>query len=263
LCTETPINNKFLKKWKNYKYQSSLGTYYYIFNVKRKPFDNVNVRMALALVINRKKLSTELQFPVTPAFGIVPAVLTYKPIRPSAINIDKARKLLAVAGYPGGKGMRPITILYNSNEGHRKIARYIQGQWTKLLGIKVVLKDLHWFHYLKTLNKKDFDIVRMGWIGDYTDPHSFLELFTLKSGYNQGGYDNKIYNQLIKKAVGMSNIKKRYSIYKQAEKILILKDQAILPIYYYGHVNLINLKKWGGWYNNILNLHPLKSIYKR
>ena len=195
-----------------------------------------------------------------PAFSIVPTNMpNYTPYEFGKENPEEARKILAEAGYPGGKGFPKASILYNTSEGHQKIAEAIQQMWKQELNIDVELQNQEWRVYLATRNAGDYDIARAGWIGDYTDPNTFLDMWLTGSGNNDTNWSNPQYDSLIDKAKYEKDPKKRMQILQDAEKIL-MTDLPIIPIYFY--VNSYMLKPYvKGLNSNIRDLHPMKWVY--
>ena len=259
-----------------YKNAPYLGTYYYLLETQTAPFDNVKVRQALSLAFDRetivKKITKGGQIP---AYSMVPPMDGYPSLidpetQDLAANIAKAKELLAEAGYPNGEGWpEGIEILYNTSEAHKKIAEYIQEQWKVNLGIDVTLINMEWKTYLQQRREHNFQISRSGWIGDYPDPNTFLDMFLAPEtmdgewGGNYGRYKNENFDSLIEKAATMDAGAARFSTLKQAEEIFISKDQALIPIYFYTTNQLIDTDVWGGWYPNIMDYHPPKYIYKK
>ncbi|MBN2627482.1 MAG: peptide ABC transporter substrate-binding protein [Spirochaetales bacterium] len=251
-----------------------LGTYYYIIENKTAPFDDVRVRKALTLAIDRetivKKITKGGQIP---AYSMVPDMDGYPVLDdPKSHNfakdVETAKKLLADAGYAGGAGFPDdVVILYNTSEAHKKIAEFIQEQWKQNLGINVTLQNMEWATYLQQRREHNFTVARAGWIGDYPDPNTFLDMFLAPEsldgawGGNDGRYDNPKYDALIEKAATMEAGAARFSTLKEAEKYFITEDQGVLPIYFYTSNNLIDMDKWGGWYPNVMDNHPPKTIY--
>jgi oligopeptide transport system substrate-binding protein len=253
-----------MKVRKDYQVIAQAATYFYEFNHTTAPFNNVKLRKALAMAIDKKKL-VEL---VTrggqiPTDAVTPAVPGYVPPKGNAYNVEAAKKLLAEAGYPGGKGFPAATILYNTSEGHKKIAEYVQQQWSQNLGIQVNIENAEWKTVLDRGKNQDFQILRMGWIGDYQDPNTFLELFQTDAGQNYGKYSNKTFDELIQKAARMKAGADRFKTLQQAEAIFIAQDQGIIPIYHYTNLDLIDTAKWGGWYRTSYGWHPPKFIFKK
>ncbi len=243
----------------------SLATYFYEFNHTEAPFNDVRLRKALAMAIDKQTLVDRVsKGGQIPADTVVPTSMAgYTSPKGNGYNVEMAKQLLAEAGYPGGKGFPQITILYNTSEGHKKIAEYIQQQWEQNLGISMSIENAEWKTVLARGKEQDFQVLRMGWIGDYIDPNTFLELFQTDAGQNYGKYSNPEFDKLIQEAARMAPGPKRMAKLKQAEEIFIDQDQGIIPIYYYTNMDLIDTSVWGGWNPTILDWQPPKFIYKK
>lgn len=239
------------------------GTYYYILNVKRPPLNDVRVRKALAMALNNQEIVDKVtragQIATT---SMVPPMAGYTPVKGSAYDPEGARKLLAEAGYPGGKGFPSITVIYNTNDGHKLIAEYVQEAWKNALGISINIQNLEWKTFLDVRHQHDFDICRAGWVGDYQDPNNFLELFITGGGNNDGEYSSARFDGLVRKAGTMKSGKERFNTLHDAESVLITEDQGVLPIYSYVSQHLIDTTKWEGWYPNVSDVHPYVGIKK-
>lgn len=212
-----------------------LGTYFYNINTTRKPLDDVRVRRALAMSIDRELLAeTVTQGIYTPGYSVVPpGTVGYEPPKLFDYDPEGARQLLAEAGYPGGQGFPSFTILYNTLEQHQKIAVAIQQMWRQELGINVQIQNQEWQVYLNSQNLMDYDVVRRGWIGDYVDPNSFLDLFITDGGNNHTGFSNARYDEIILREAPLTQDRDaRYALYREAEELL-MDYMPILPIYVY------------------------------
>lgn len=229
-----------------YKANPYLGMYFYRFNVNKKPMDDVRVRRALAMTVDRKLIVDRVvrggQIPAT-SFTPPVAGYAYKgkynletSVTPAVIA--EAKKLLAEAGYKDGASMPKIEILYNTSEDHKRIAVAIQQMWKKNLGIDVELFNQEWKVYLDTQRNMNFFLARAGWIGDYPDPNTFLDMFVTGGGNNQTGWSNKAYDALIEKASQSTNKEQRYEDFRQAEELL-MKELPVLPIYVYTNHKLL------------------------
>jgi oligopeptide transport system substrate-binding protein len=139
----------------------------------------------------------------------------------------------------------------------------MQEQWADNLGISCELINQEWSTYLANRRAGEFQVARAGWIGDYQDPNTFLDMFLTGGAMNGGRYSNPKYDELIKKAAQTPAGPERFDIIKQAEEIFITQDQGVIPIYFYTTNNMINLNEWGGWYVNTMDYHPTKHIYKK
>ena len=243
----------------DYHAMSSLSIYFYRLNVTRKPFDNPLVRMALSRAIDRERICNSiLRAGQQPAYSLVPPVLpNYAAARAPEYNLEAARRLLAEAGYPDGRGLRSIEILFNTSDGHRKIAEAIQQDWQRL-GVDVRLRNLEWQTYLSTTRKMEYDVARAGWIGDYPDPNTFLDLFLTDGVQNETGWGNQAFDRLIDQATREGNPERRMQILHQAEEI-IMGELPVMPIYFYVSTNLVK-PYVRGFYSNSQDLHPLSTI---
>ncbi len=238
-----------------------LGTYYYLLNTNKEPLNDVRVRQALALSIDRDKLtSTVLQGTAFPAYSITPPdTLGYYPPKLFGYNPEKAQQLMAEAGYPDGKNWPGIEIIYNTSEAHRKIAVAIQQMWSLVLNIQVTLSNQEWKVYLDSVDQMEFDIARRGWIGDYVDPNNFLDLFISDGGNNSTGYADTIYDDLIlKKSTKASDRESRYKIFYRAETML-MQAMPFIPIYTYTSKHLIH-RSVKGLPSNLMDSLNLKYV---
>ena len=237
-----------------------LGTYFYMLNVTNAPLKDKRVRRALAMSIDRGSLVTNvLRGGQLPAYAFTPpGTAGYTATAAVPYDIEGARRLLAEAGFPGGKGMVPVEILYNTLEMHKTIAETIQQMWKKNLGIEVKLRNEEWKVYLDSKRTRQFEVARYGWIGDYVDPNTFLDMWVTNGGNNDTGWSNAEYDRLIREAGRTGDNTKRFEFFRQAEAIL-LDECPIIPIYFYTHPFLIS-PKVKGWDPTILNIHPFQYV---
>lgn len=197
-----------------------------------------------------------------PTRSIVPPMAGYSPGLGAAFDIAEAKQLLAEAGYPEGKDFPVLTIIYNTLEGHKLIAEYVQESWKRNLGIDVKIQNYEWKTFLDIRNQHEFDIARAGWVGDYQDPNTFLEMFMTGGGNNDGQYSNPAFDALMKKAASLKGGAERFQTLHAAEATLLTEDQGILPMYSYVSQNLINTDTWSGWYTNPQDVHPYTGVKK-
>ncbi len=250
-----------IKRDPNYYAQPYLGSYFYRINVTKPPFDKFEVRKALSIGFDREIITRDtLKAGQIPASWFSPAMHGYEPPKGFRYDRDEARRLLTKAGYPNGKGFPTIELLYNTNEDHKKVAEAIVQQWKENLGITVSLRNSEWKVYLNDVENLDYQIARAGWIGDYTDPNTFLDMFLTGGGNNNTGWSNSEYDGLIAKAATQSDPKQRFGTLRQAETILIEKELPIIPIYIYVNQGML-AEKVGGWFENVRDQHPLKFIF--
>ena len=239
-----------------------LGTYFYRLNINTPQLQDKRVRRALGMAIDRKQLVDNItKGGQIPAYTMTPpGTMGYFP--ESTLNFDPeaAKRLLAEAGYPNGEGFPPIEILYNTNEGHRKIAVALQEMWKNYLNIDIKLLNQEWKVYLATESAGDYQISRGGWIGDYVDPKNFLDMFLCNGGNNRTGWCNEEYDRLILEvAPSQSSHEQRLKIFQQAETIL-LEDMPIIPVYTYTSIKLLH-PSVRNFDDNILNQAMYKDLY--
>ena len=238
-----------------------LSSYYYYLNTEDPILSDVRVRKALAMALDREELVSKVtKGGEIASGGYVPSMSGYDAITGNTFDLAQAQALLAEAGFPNGEGFPKMSLIYNTNEAHKKIAEYVQQAWKKNLGIDVELANLEWNTFLDERQGGNFQIGRAGWTGDYQDPSNFLELFLTGGGNNDGRYSNPEFDALLEKAASMPAGEERMNVLKQAEEILITQDQAIIPFYFYVTKNMIDLEKWDGWYSNTLDIHPYVGL---
>ena len=238
-----------------------LGTYFYRLNTARPPLDDVRVRRALALAVDRTAIVEKIlrggQLPA-PAFT-PPGTAGYMP--PPGIPTDFAagRRLLAEAGFPGGKGLPVLELLFNSSETHRVIAEAVQEMWRRELGLDVRLANMENNSALDARRTRNYRILRSVWIGDYNDPQSFLSVWTGDSGNNFTGWADATYDALLHEAELATGSVPRFALLQQAEARL-LDAAPLIPIYHYTHVFLLQ-PSVKGWYPTLLDHHPYKHVW--
>jgi oligopeptide transport system substrate-binding protein len=217
------------------------GVYFYRFNVQRKPFDDVRVRRALALAIDRQQIVDRVTGGgEVPAFSLVPPHVGDYPVKPRFHeDIAEAQRLLAAAGYPGGQGFPRVDLLYNPLEKHEAIAEAIQQMWRKNLGIEIAMHKEEWKVYLDSQHTKNYQIQRAGWIGDYVDPHAFFDLWETGGTNNDTNWGDPKYDQLLHAALAAKSTTERYAIYEKMEDTFI-DDMPVIPIFFYTYVRLVN-----------------------
>lgn len=245
-----------------YKVHTYLGIYYYGFNVLRPPFkDNPKLRRALTLAIDRKVICENVQgLGEQPADSWVPpGTIGHRTAKAQwsgwtrEQSLAEARRLYQEAGY-SEKNPARVEILYNTHENHKKVATAIAAMWKQWLGVDAVLVNEEWKVYLQTRRlKKRTEVFRAGWIGDYNDANTFLEILHSKHGLNDQGYANPRYDALIEKAAVEGDPAVREQLQHDAEA-LIMEDLPVIPIYFYVTKRLV-APRVTGWEGNIMDHH--------
>lgn len=254
-----------LSKRPDFHSATFLGTFFYRFNVTRKPFDDPRVRKALAMTIDRKLIVEKItKAGERPATGFVPpGAGGYEPATGLEYDPEEARRLLAKAGFPRGEKFPTFSILFDSNEVNTGIAVEIQQMWKRELGIDCILENQDWKVYLNTQARLDYDVSRSSWVGDYNDPNTFLDMFMTDNGNNRCGWANAEYDRLINEANRTVDEAERFRIFHKAETLLLKEGVPIAPIFYYVGINFFDPEKWGGIHPNVLDVHPFKAIYRK
>ncbi len=239
----------------------NFATYFYRFNNTIKPLNDLRVRKALAYSIDRQKIVEFVtKFGQKPAYALTPPdPNSYIPNAKMPYDPKLARKLLAEAGFPGGVGFPTMSIAFNTNDEHEKIAVAIQQMWKKELGINILLDNVEWKVFLDRERQLDYEIDRASWYGDYLDPNTFLEMFTTGNGNNKTGFSNSTYDELIRKAALEISPEKRMNYFQQADAILV-DEVPILPIYTY-HWNRLVSTSVKGWQDNPMDYFSFKNVY--
>lgn len=209
-----------------------LRGYYYGFNIEKFPFNDVRIRRAFSMAINRKEIPRILKGGEAATSSWIPeGVFGYNPTIGLPFNPEKARSLLKKGGYPEGKNFPEITISYNTGAVNRLIAENVQEQLRRTLGIRVLLDNQEWKVYLKRLKVDTPSIFRLGWGADYPDPDNFMVLFHSRSGNNNTHWGSEEYDRLIARAAIEKEREKRQFLYDEAQRLLLEKDAVIVPLF--------------------------------
>lgn len=236
-------------------------TEYYWVNIKDPILKDVRVRKALAMAIDRKVLTEQFMHGIdAPISTLTPGGIPgyTPPANAPQFNPAEARKLLAEAGVKDPSTVT-VEILYNTHEQRKTVAQVIQQMWKQNLGINVQLHNEEWKSYLKDQKQKNYvSLCRSGWVGDYLDPMTFLDMLVSTSTMNHSYWGNPKYDELIAKANQEPNVQKRLQLLSQAESILV-DELPLIPIYQQNKTYLIKpfVK---GYYPNVLDAHPWQSV---
>ena len=246
-----------------------LSTYYVCFQNQLEPFDDPRVREAFTLAIDRTYLvenisqTGEVEAGAYVPNGVYGAEGATGPIfreeeaggdyyDPTAeayeANCERARELLAEAGYPNGEGFPVVEYLYNTDDRHQAIAEALQNMWETELGVDVTLRNEEWNSFLETRKQGDYSIARNGWTADYNDPMSFLDMFLTGGGNNDAKYENPEYDALIAQAKAETDATTRWDLLHQAEDML-MGDWAVAPLFYYTHKFMMNDDIHGAYFS--------------
>ena len=235
-----------------------VGTAFYRFNTTRKPLNDPRVRQALNFAVDRQAICEHVFRGYRPAYAITPPMGNYTPPHAASFDKEKARRLLAEAGYSGGKNFPRLKVLLASREVSATLAQALQAMWRETLGIEVEIENKEWNAYLVAMQDLDYDIANAGWVGDYLDPLTFLEIWTAGNGNNNTGWDSPAFAKLLNQSFSEPDAIRRFELLHQAEKILI-DDAPILPIAWQARNYLVH-PSVEGWHPLLLSTNPYQFI---
>jgi len=259
-----PADIKRLLKEGKMQAKPAIGNGYYSINITKAPFDNLKVRQAFSMAIDREAIVKNLDNGYIAAYAFVPngiadadANSDFRNVGGNLIKFDPtaAKKLLADAGYPDGKGLPPISLIYNTNDIHKAIAEMIQEMWKKNLGVDVTLENQEWKVFLNNRREGNFQIARDGWVGDYADPLTFLGLFQSANGNNDSQYKNLECDKALALSYTLQDPKARMQAFHDLEQKVVAEDASVAPLYFqpYYYLAKPNVKD--------VNLVPMGMTY--
>jgi ABC-type oligopeptide transport system substrate-binding subunit len=250
----------YLRGFADYRTGEYQATYFYCVNTTRKPFDDVHVRRALNLAIDREAIARDLLKGTRRAWGrIAPSGYPgYEPPPAVRFDPDSARRELARAGYPGGRGFPRFAILFNTSEDHRRIGEAVQAMWRRELNVPVELENQEYTSFMEATTHLHYAVARRSWIGDYLDPNTFLEPLRSGDGNNRTGWSDPRYDALLREAARTLEPAKRFALLREAEARAL--DAAVfLPVYHYATHELVKPYVRGLWHT-ALDVHPLTRV---
>jgi oligopeptide transport system substrate-binding protein len=217
-----------------YQASPNLGTHFFRFNVTKPPFDDVRVRQALSLAVDRESLVNHvLRAGQTASYGLTPPGCAEGYNTPKKLTFDpaRARQLLADAGYADGKGFPKVDLLITQSSAARTISEATQEMWKQHLGIQVGVLNQEWQVYLDAMRKLEFAVAIAGWVGDYPDPLTFLSLWRTGDGNNNTGWSSPRFDELVNAALLNPDLTARFQQLETAESLL-LDELPIVPLYW-------------------------------
>jgi oligopeptide transport system substrate-binding protein len=256
------------KRNPEYFVQPYLGSYFYRVNVDPekgpKHLQDKRIRQALSVAIDRETITRDVtRAGQTPATWFCPAMTLaqYEPPKGLAYNPERARALLKEGMAALGLTEFPkLTLFYNTSEDHKKTAERVAQMWRENLGIKVSLQNSEWKVYLNEVENLNYEIARAGWIGDYEDPMTFLDMWLTGGGNNNTGWSSARYDALIAQARKEPDLAKRAALLREAEAIVVEDDFPIIPLYIYVNQGM-KVDALQGWYETVRDLHPFQYMY--
>lgn len=244
-----------------------LASYFARFNTTKPPFTDPRVRRAFAMAVDKNRIVQKItRAGEKPASNLTPpGIAHYRPPAGLAYDPSGAKRLLAEAGFPEGKGFPACQYMFNAAAGgaaktHQKIGIELQNMWRDVLGVQVDLRQVESKIFLTAQSALDYDICRSSWLGDYADPNTFLDLFLSNSGNNRTGWKNANYDRFLEKANATLNPAAREDLLRQAETLLVSDEAPIIPLFFYVGICYFDTNRIQGIYPNLVDLHPINAI---
>ncbi|WP_447830101.1 peptide ABC transporter substrate-binding protein [Aeromonas salmonicida] len=242
-----------------------LGTYLYTFNLRRPELQDVRVRQALAMTIDRHVLTEQVSGQgERPAWSLLPGMPGYESLGSSLALQDqptrlaKAAALMAQAGYNSARPFK-LMLTYNTSESHKKLALAVAAMW-KPLGVEVSLNNMEWSAYQVAKDSGDFMLVRSFLFGDYVEPSSVLNSFRCQDPQNESGYCNPAFDGLLQQASDTLDGSTRTGLYRQAEQLL-MDEMPAIPVYHYNQMRLVDPTLRGLPSQNLKGAIATKDLY--
>jgi oligopeptide transport system substrate-binding protein len=238
-----------------------LSSFYLFFNVTRPPFDNMKLRQALACALDRDALSRDVTKGVYPPAHCLTAPGSGGYTCRSGIPDDfgKARRLLAEAGYPGGRGLPPIEVQCFESEVPMRMMEAIQAMWLKELGVRITIAQLEVKTLYANQQNKNYTMGFSGWIADFADPETFLGTMVTGGGNNYAGWSNKEFDSLLDQAADTSDNQLRLELFQRAEAIM-LGEAPLIPLFFQPQVYAIS-PAVHGWTTTVVGFHEFNRIW--
>jgi peptide/nickel transport system substrate-binding protein/oligopeptide transport system substrate-binding protein len=234
------------------------ATHYYFIRSLKKPLDNHDVRRALALALPWEEIRKDYFLPATTLIYPIPRYPEIQGI--AEPDIGEAKRLLAAAGYPEGKGIPEIVVRLPPGSESVRVGGIMTAAW-KELGVNVKIDVTRSGRYFEELRQSDYDVGATTWIGDFADPYTFLQMFQKDSNLNDARYNDPEYERLMDQSMRQEGAE-RWATLAEAEKRLLTYG-TVLPISYTPAVNIIDINEIEGWYPNVLDIHPYKYFSYR
>ncbi len=231
------------------------------FNVKRPPLGDRRVRQALSRAIDRAAIARDvLHGSRTPAFALTPPdTAGYASAAQAPADFASARRLLAEAGYPGGRNFPRLEIQMNTDSVNTKVFEAVQEMWRRELGISVSLVSVDFRVWLDNQRSLTYQVSRGRWVGDYDDPSTYIDLFRSDSGNNQTGWADREYDRLDDEAKATVDPVRRYAILQRAEARLL--DEAPIAPLFFGTRSYLIQPCVRGWVPSLLGIHRYQYVW--
>jgi oligopeptide transport system substrate-binding protein len=259
------VNNLRSTRDSELRIASRLGIYYLAFDLSEGPLDDLALRQALTMAIDRDSLVAIIGRGEQPAYGLVPdGVSGYAPVRYTWSGLTvaqreaEARRIFASSGFSRAEP-RKLKLTYDAGDIHERVALAVSSMWHEVLGIDVELDKREWKYFLATRdNREDWQIMRFAWTGDYDHASTFTGILHSASPQNLPGYNSSRFDELIDAAVTAEDSEAQSRLFAAAEAVM-LDDYPIAPLYFYVSKHLVS-PVVQGFHSNVLDQHPSRFL---
>jgi peptide/nickel transport system substrate-binding protein/oligopeptide transport system substrate-binding protein len=249
------VNLDSLRDLSGIQMNAMFATHYFFLRSGEKPWDDYRIRRALILALPLEDLRGNYILPAKTLIYPIPGYPAVQGIGEG--DREEAVRLLAEAGFPGGMGLPGLEIRISPSEDSQRIALAMAEAWT-YLGLKVRVEVVPFEQYFQSLKREDYEVGSSTWIGDFADPYTFLQMWRRDSNLNDADYNDPDYEALLEQSMGEEG-EVRWKTLAEAEGILLDRG-TVLPLYHTPAFNIINTDEIGGWYKNVLDIHPFKYL---
>ena len=253
------VNTGALTDRSGIQVNAMFATNYYYIRSARKPWNDYRLRRALSLVLPWDKIREGYPLPATTLIYPIPGYPRIDGLDTN--NDEEAVRLETEAGYPKGVGLPDLILRITPSPEAQRIAELMAGAWLEKLGVPVKIDVVPFRQYFQSLKQNDYDVGSTTWIGDFADPYTFLQMWCKDSNLNDAGYNDPDYESLMDRSMTEDG-GKRWETLGEAEKLLLSRGN-VLPISYTPALNIVDISEIGGWYPNVLDIHPFKYMTVR
>ncbi|MDR2069463.1 MAG: peptide ABC transporter substrate-binding protein [Spirochaetaceae bacterium] len=232
------------------------ATHYYFIRSARAPWNDYRIRQALSLVLPWAQIREGYYLPAKTLIYPIPGYPEIDGL--DTTDVEEARRLLAEAGFPEGKGLPELVIRLNPSTDAARVGRLMAAAWMEELGVKVKIEVVPYGQYFQALKQNDYEVGFSTWIGDFADPYTFLQMWRRDSNLNDARHDDLDYENLMEESMAEEG-EKRWQILSKAEELL-LERGTVLPIFYSPALNVVDVDELDGWFPNVLDIHPFKYL---
>ncbi|MDR0474466.1 MAG: peptide ABC transporter substrate-binding protein [Treponema sp.] len=250
------VNMDALTDMSGIKANAIFATHYYFIRSEKKPWNDHRIRRALSLVIPWDEVRRGHYLPAKTLIFPIPGYPEIEGLETS--NVEEARSLFEQAGFPKGAGLPELVIRITPSQNADHIARLFAASWMEYLGVPVKIDVVPFNRYFQSLKESNYDVGSTTWIGDFADPYTFLQMWRRDSNLNDACYNDEDYEALMERSMTEEG-SKRWETLAEAEQLLLSRG-TVLPISFSPAINIVDTDEIGGWYTNVLDIHPFKYL---